>query len=211
MNEEEYLMISGIQHFSFCKRQWALIHMENLWKENRYTVEGDIVHKKVDNPNIKENRKDLSIIRAMRLVSHKLKFAGIADIVEIVYKNKAKKDVDYINIVEYKRGTIKDSEVDELQLCLEVMALEEMIDINITESYIYYDQIKKRLKVQITEELREKVKQMTVEMYKIYTSKKTPVIKETKKCRNCSLYNLCNPQIFEKPASKYMKKHWEEA
>ena len=80
-SEDEYLMLSGIQHFLFCKRQWALIHIEGDWTENSFTAEGQIIHQKVDKPFIKEKRKDLIISRAVPVSSKKLGLSGRLDVI----------------------------------------------------------------------------------------------------------------------------------
>ena len=80
--EDDYLLISGIQHFRFCRRQWALIHVEDQWAENVRTVEGEVLHRKAHDATARERRGDLLIVRGMRVASHRLGISGICDVVE---------------------------------------------------------------------------------------------------------------------------------
>ena len=135
-SEDELLMLSGIQHIAFCERQWALIHIEQQWSENVLTVEGHHLHEKADNPFEAENRGNVAIIRALPLVSLQLGFSGIADVVELA---RAGHDVTnsipvsgregkWLPVpVEYKRGKPKADHCDEVQLCAQVMCIEEML------------------------------------------------------------------------------------
>ena len=80
--EDDYLMISGIQHFKFCRRQWALIHVEQQWAENEHTVIGELMHKKAHDPYLTEKRKDLLVVRALPVSSRTMGVSGECDIVE---------------------------------------------------------------------------------------------------------------------------------
>lgn len=207
-------MLSGIQHFYFCKRQWALIHIEQQWAENRATMEGKFIHETADDPFFVESRKDTFISRAIPLVSYNLGFIGVADIIEF---KKSSKGIRIIgreglwipNIVEYKRGKPKEDKRDIVQLVLEVICLEEMLQCNISSSYFYYNETRRRVKVEITDELREEVINLGKEMHEIYNKKVTPVAIKGKNCRSCSLVDICIPRITNKKVnvSNYIKRY----
>ncbi len=123
-------MLSGIQHFYFCKRQWCLIHIEQQWKDNELTKEGEYLHEKADNPYLKESRKDIFFSRSMPVSSSKLGFKGILDVVEFKRNEKGikvpNKDGFWdLKIIEYKRGKEKKDLRDIVQLVAEVICLEE--------------------------------------------------------------------------------------
>src|SRR5690625_3871437 len=131
-NETEYLMLSGIQHFMFCKRQWALIHIEQQWEENVRTIEGQLLHEKAVKPFIREKRKDKIIVRGMPVQSKDLKINGICDVVEFIQDSKGVEIVGeqgkYIPIpIEYKRGKPNRDETDLVQLDYQAISLEEML------------------------------------------------------------------------------------
>ncbi len=141
-NEDEYLMLSGLQHFQFCKRQWALIHIEQQWEENVKTIEGQLLHKKADQPFIKEKRGEKLIVRGMPIQSHELKLSGICDVVEF----HARKDgvpvhgIDgtYLPFpVEYKRGKPKKGDEDVVQLAAQAICLEDMLVCDVSVGYLF--------------------------------------------------------------------------
>lgn len=213
MDCEDYLRISAIQHYSFCKRQWALIDIELYWEENAHTIHGKLMHNKAHDPTFGEKRGDLLVSRAMPIISHQLKIVGVCDIVEFVkdengvpLKNREGKYRLYP--VEYKKGMPKNNDCDVLQLVAQVMCLEEMFVTDIDFAFIYYGSTKKREKVEITEELRNKVAHLTKEMRDFYQRSYIPRVKETKACFDCSLKDLCMPQILnKKKVNDYIQKH----
>lgn len=205
--EDNYLMVSGIQHFEFCKRQWALIHIEQLWEENVQTIEGRFLHDKTDNPFIKEKRENKVIVRSMPIKSHKLKVTGVCDVVEFVRDERGIELVNYDGKfqpypVEYKRGKPKKSDADLLQLTAQVICLEEMLLCEIKKAYMYYYEIRRRVEVDINSYLREKTKQIVLEMQSYYAKKHTPKVKTGPHCRNCSLKNLCLPEMLNRQTVK---------
>lgn len=121
--KEDFLMLSGIQHYEFCKRQWALIHIEQQWAENYFTIDGDFMHKKVHDSFQYEKRKDTIVSRGMEIHSFELGISGICDVVEF-QKDAAginiygRKDKYQVIPIEYKRGKPKTTDADELQLGL---------------------------------------------------------------------------------------------
>lgn len=201
--EDDFLMLSGIQHFYFCKRQWCLIHIEQQWKDNLSTKEGEIIHEKVDNPYIRETREDIFFSRGMAVSSKKLGLSGILDLVEfrknnkgITIENRDGKWLPYI--VEYKRGKEKKDNRDIIQLAAEVICLEEKLNCKIQYSYLYYNQTRTRIRVVITDELRAEVYTMADNMHNLYNKKLTIRADHYKNCTKCSLYDLCLPKITKK-------------
>lgn len=213
-HEDELLLLSGIQHYYFCKRQWALIHLEQQWDENRTTMEGKIIHERADDPFLLESRNDIFISRAIPLVSYTLGFYGVADVIEffssrIGVKVKGREGKWIPNIVEYKRGRVKKDNRDIVQLVAQIMCLEEMLGCKIESSDLFYNKIKRRIKVRITEELREQVENISEEMHKIYIERITPRAESGKRCNSCSLVNICMPRLTYKKVNvtNYIKKY----
>lgn len=201
---DDYLLLSGIQHFLFCKRQWALIHIENLWKENSYTLEGQILHEKADKPFIKEKRKTKIISRAMPISSKRLGLSGILDVIEFNkaddgIKLKGKKGLWKPTIIEYKRGKKKKYSYDECQLMAEAICIEESFDIKLDYSYIYYGETDNRIKVLFDKDLRNLTFETAKNMHEYFKNKIVPKAQIYRKCRLCSLNEVCNPRLTKKP------------
>lgn len=199
-SEDDYLMISGIQHFKFCRRQWALIHIEQQWAENVHTVTGELMHKKVHDPTLREKRKDVIIARALPVSSRELGVSGECDLVEFHkcedgIKLHGHRGFYYIYPVEYKKGKPKLSEEDMLQLAAQAMCLEEMFSARVPEGAIFYGETRRREVVEITEELRTEVKNMFREMHEYFARKYTPKVKYSKSCNACSLKDICLPKL----------------
>ncbi len=198
--EEDYLMLSGIQHFAFCRRQWALIHIEQQWQENEHTIAGELLHKNAHDPYFKEKRKDVVISRALPVFSRRMGISGECDIVEF------RKTEDGIPLyghrgfyqiypVEYKKGSPKDSQIDILQLTAQAMCLEEMFSVEIKEGAIFYGEIRHRETIKITDELKMQVRESFDEMHQLYNRRYTPKVKWTKACNACSLKEVCIPKL----------------
>lgn len=209
--EEDYLMLSGIQHFSFCRRQWALIHIEQQWAENYRTADGRIMHSNAHDGNFREKRGDVIITRAMRVLSAELGISGECDVVEL------HKSSDGINLsglegrynvipVEYKRGQPKEQDYDELQLCAQALCLEEMLCCDIPKAYLYYGETHRRHTVALDNDLREKTISLIREMHQLYDRQHTPKVKRTKSCNACSLKEICLPVLNKKQsAAEYVR------
>lgn len=208
--EDEYLMISGLQHFSFCRRQWALIHIEQQWAENVHTVVGELMHKKVHDPHLTEKRKDVLISRALPVSSRVLGLSGECDVVEFHKKDEGVKlhghrGLYEIYPVEYKKGKPKESEEDILQLAAQAMCLEEMFSTDIQEGALFYGETRRRETIKITSELRGQVESMVEEMHQYYAKKYSPRVKYSKRCSACSLKEACVPKIGKAASvAKYM-------
>lgn len=211
-NEDNYLMLSGIQHFRFCQRQWALIHIEQQWEENVKTIEGQYIHEKADQPFIREKRSNKLIVRAMQVRSHELKTTGICDVVEFIEDEQGieliNEEGKYIPVpVEYKRGKPKGGQEDIVQLVAQAMCLEEMFVCDVPKAYLFYDEIKRRVEVEITNELRDEVRSIFKQMYNYFDRRHTPKVKPGKHCKSCSLENLCLPTLIDStPVRQYMER-----
>jgi CRISPR-associated exonuclease Cas4 len=206
-NDEEWLMLSGIQHFQFCRRQWALIHIEQQWEENVKTIEGQYLHQKADQPMIREKRGNKLIIRALPVKSNDLRMNGICDVVEFI------QDINGVEIhgekgrylpfpVEYKRGRPKKDDADILQLTAQAMCLEEMLVCEVDKGYMYYHEIKHRIEVPFTDYLRQRVIDITNEMHNCYQKRYTPRVKTGSFCKSCSLQHICLPKLMNKRSVK---------
>lgn len=216
-SEEEYLMISGIQHFTFCRRQWALIHVEQQWAENVHTVVGELMHKKVHDPYLKEKRNDVIIARALPVSSRTLGISGECDIVEFHKQDEGvslhgHKGFYGIYPIEYKKGKPKQTEEDILQLIAQVLCLEEMFSTNISEGALFYGETRHRETVQVTEALKARVKEMTEEMHQYFKRRYTPKVKYSKKCNSCSLKDICLPKLNKTiSVDRYMEQVMEDS
>ena len=201
--EEDFLLLSGIQHFCFCRRQWALIHIEQQWKENLKTVEGNIVHENCHDEHFFEKRGDLLITRGIRIFSRIMGVTGQCDVVEFYKSEEGCLLHGYGGYwlpypIEYKRGKSKSIDADRLQLCGQAMCLEEMLGTTINEGAIYYHESNRREEVQLTDSLRKKVKDLLAEMHEYYSRGYTPVVKAKSGCASCSLKEICMPVICKK-------------
>lgn len=212
----EDLMISGIQHFSFCRRQWALIHVEQQWKESFLTAHGQMIHTRADDPDITEKRKDIICVHSMRVRSERLHIEGVCDIVELHQDEGGAyfprwKDKYLIYPIEYKRGIERIDHSNILQLTAQAICLEEMTACKIPEGAIYYFSSRRRSKVVFTDDLREEVEKIVKEMHQYMERGYTPKAKEKPKCRSCSMKELCLPEVGNRQsASTYIKNNLEE-
>jgi len=215
--QDELLPLSGIQHFLFCRRQWALIHVENQWRDNFLTAEGRILHEQVDDPLFTESRQGRVISRAVPIASYTLGLVGRCDVVEFTLSSEgillAGREGRYQpSPIEYKRGKPKHEPVDEVQLCAQAMCLEEMLSTEIPSGFIYYGLTRHRDQVLFTNELRTLVKELCLEMQGYFRRMYTPKVKKSKACRSCSLYDICIPTLHGKKesASAYISSYFEK-
>lgn len=198
--EEDYLMLSGIQHFAFCRRQWAMIHIEQQWAENYRTTAGELMHRKAHDEGSFEKRGDLLIVRGLRIASRELGLSGQCDVVEFHENEKGISIFGYdgkwdLVPIEYKHGSPKENNADELQLCAQAVCLEEMFQTDVPEGFLYYGEKRRRSPVKFTDDLRFEVKKMADEMHALFQRGHTPNVKPTKQCKACSLENLCVPRL----------------
>lgn len=215
-DEDELLSLSGIQHFAFCRRQWALIHIEGLWQENLRTVDGSLFHARAHDGQLRERRGDALVIRGLRISSSVLGISGICDVVEF------HRDEDGVALygesdlwkpfpVEYKRGKPKTHHADELQLCAQAMCLEEMLCCTISEGALFYGEPRRRTPVSFTDSLRQAVRDSLAEMHDLYRRGYTPVVRPSKACTACSLKELCLPGMTRRrTVADYLHSSLEE-
>ena len=214
--EDEYLLMSGLQHFVFCRRQWALIHLEQQWSENLRTAEGRLEHARCHDTTQTERRGSLLITRGMRVVSHRLRMTGACDVVEF------RADPEGIPLqnteerwqpspVEYKHGREKETDADRVQLCAQAMALEEMLVCEIPEGALFYEETRRRERVALTPELRQTTLALAEEMNRYFARGYTPKVKPGKHCNACSLKALCLPVLCRRAdPNAYLREHLEE-
>lgn len=209
---DDCLMISGLQHFRFCRRQWALIHIEQQWAENVRTVEGNFLHERAHNEQLRESRGDLLIVRGLRVQSLTLGLTGQCDVVEFRRDDAhgvplaGKHGLWLPYPVEYKRGAPKQDSCDELQLCAQAMCLEEMLCCTIPAGAVYYGEPRRRESVVFTEELRAEVRSALAEMHQYAQRGYTPKVKPRKGCGACSLKDVCLPKLMGKPSVEHYVK-----
>jgi CRISPR-associated exonuclease Cas4 len=200
-NAEEYLLISGLQHFVFCRRQWALIYIEATWADNALTVSGELLHTRTHNADLTEKRGDLLVTRSMPVLSHALRIQGVCDVVEF------RRDDGGVPLagrrglwrpcpVEYKRGRPKSHDADRMQLCAQAICLEEMLGCPAVETaYLYYGETKRREAVALDAALRASVRAALAEMSGYYERRHTPRAKPSRACASCSLRVPCLPEL----------------
>ena len=216
-SEDDMLMLSGIQHFRFCPRPWALIHIEQQWAENVRTVEGNFLHERAHNEQLRESRGDLLIVRGLRVQSLTLGLTGQCDVVEFRRDDAhgvplaGKHGLWLPYPVEYKRGAPKQDSCDELQLCAQAMCLEEMLCCEVPDGALFYGEPRRRLAVSFTPELREEVRTSAAQMHDLYRRGYTPRVKPTKACNACSLRELCLPRLQKSGSVQvYLQRSMEE-
>lgn len=216
MAERELLMLSGLQHFAYCRRQWALIHVEQQWQENLHTAEGQVFHQRAHDEKQTEVRGDTVIVRGLRVQSERLGVSGICDVVEF---RRAPEGITlagregrfYVYPIEYKKGAPKEHQADELQLCAQAMCLEEMLVCEIGEGSLFYGETRRRTRVTFTPELRAQVEQMLEEMHGYDARGYTPGVRRHRGCAACSLREICLPGMERIPAaSAYLRAHAQE-
>jgi CRISPR-associated exonuclease Cas4 len=201
--EDDLLPISGLQHLLFCERQWALIHLEQQWEENRLTQEGRILHERVHESGT-EARPDLVVARGLRIHSLRLGLSGEADVVE--FRRAADPPENAIQLegrkgwwrpfpVEYKRGRPKSDAWDEVQLCAQALCLEEIFHVVIPAGALFYGVNRRRTPVDFDSSLRFQTEGLARRMHQMYTARTTPPAIYAKKCEKCSLIERCMPRM----------------
>jgi len=203
-SEDELLLLSALQHLMFCERQCALIHIEQVWSENVYTVQGQQLHEKADEAET-ETRGDMRIARGLKIRSLKLGLSGKMDIVEFHRVNNETiqgfklPEVDgfwYPFPVEYKRGRPKLDHSDEVQLCAQALCLEEMLNVSVPAGAVFYGKPRRRLDVAFTPTLRAETEAAAARLHLLFQRGRTPPAVYEKKCNFCSLIELCMPKTI---------------
>ena len=216
-NEDDYLLLSGIQHYSFCRRQWALIHIEDLWTENGRTAEGRVQHDRVHDRALTERRGDELTVRGMPIKSAVLGVSGECDAVVFAQTENGvtlhgRTGEWSVLPVEYKHGKSKASDCDRLQATAQAMCLEEMFGCRIERAALYYFETRNREYIELTDELRGEVTRLFKEMHDCYRRGYTPKVRPNKGCRSCSLRDSCLPELLGKKesAKEYLRRHLQE-
>ena len=216
--EEDFLQLSGLQHFTFCRRQWALIHIEHQWADNFRTIDGALLHEDAHDRAFSESRGDLLVMRGVSVHSAELGISGQCDVLE--YRRGAagiplpgRTGLWQPYPVEYKRGKPLENHAsgDALQLCAQAMCLETMLCCTIPEGALYYGEIRRRVTISLDDALRQQVKDALAEMHQLYCRGYTPKVKPTRSCNACSLKELCLPKLLKnRSVSAYLKAALEE-
>ena len=214
---DDWLPLSGIQHFCFCRRQWALIHLEQQWQENLRTIEGQLFHERAHDASLRERRGDTLVLRSLAVASPTLGLSGQCDVVEFRAAPEgvplAGEEGRWLPFpVEYKRGRPKPHQADELQLCAQAMCLEEMLCCEIPDGALFYGETRRRVRVPFPPELREEVRTDAAQMHDLYRRGRTPQVKPAKRCSACSLRELCLPRLSRTGSVQaYLRANMEDA
>ncbi|TJX13277.1 CRISPR-associated protein Cas4 [Tissierella creatinini] len=215
-DEDDYLQINGIQHYAFCPRQWALMENENQWVENVHTVEGHILHDRAHDNKLKETRGEVIIQRNLNIISNTLGIVGKTDVVEfrrnsngICLNGMEGKFIPYV--VEYKKGKPKTDNSDILQLVAQVVCLEEMLCCKIEKSAIFYWEIRSRVEVDISINIRNELIKLIDEMNSLKKRRHTPIVRMKSRCNACSFKDICLPELSKiESATEYINRRLSE-
>jgi len=209
------LPLSGLQHLNFCERRWALVQIENLWEENRFTAEGRLLHERAHSSEI-ESRPGILIRRTLPLRSFRLGISGQADIVEFEPVSDARTGVRVPDRggywkpfpIDYKRRKERDGSIAyTIQLCAQAICLEEMLGVAVPRGAIFDGTTRRRTAVDFTEALRQTVERGCARMHQLNGLRVTPAPVYTKRCDKCSLREVCQPQALTRwpSVSRYLK------
>jgi CRISPR-associated exonuclease Cas4 len=214
-DEDDLVQLSGLQHLVFCERQCALIHIENVWADNAFTIQGEHMHDKVHEAGDRtESRGDVRIARGLPLRSLKLGLSGIADVVEFHRVDEGGIQLDDVRglwqpfPVEYKRGRPKRDRCDEVQVCAQAICLEEMLGVDIPEGALFYGATHHRFDVSFDTALRSETENAATRLHALIRNRITPPAVREAKCDRCSLIEICMPEIAAKShsAKLYLEK-----
>ena len=196
-DEYDLIPLSALQHYLYCPRQCALIHVERLWSESRHTAEGRLMHDRADAPSV-ELRHGVRTDTSMPLAAPELGIAGVADVVE--FRSTETGMVPFP--VEYKRGRPKSHRADEVQLCAQALCLEAMLGRTVPEGALFYGQTRRRKGVVFDEALRALTLDTIRAVRTMLEGRRTPLASyDAKRCDACSLLELCRPHELERRAS----------
>lgn len=212
-------MISGIQHFRYCPRQWALIHVEDHWEENGLTAAGRVMHERVHEAGVRDYRRGVVTIHGMRVHSDRYRITGICDAVELIPDENGisltgRSGNWIVRPVEYKRGKSKMEDSDRLQVAAQAICLEEMLGCRIVEGDLFYGETRHRERVPLTDELRRECIETIEVMWKYFERGYTPKVKQGKKCGRCSMQDICMSELLQTTGrcdvADYIRSHLEE-
>jgi CRISPR-associated exonuclease Cas4 len=200
--EDDFIPLSALQHAVYCLRQAALIHLERMWAENRFTAEGQVVHLTTHEPGARRGR-GVRRVTALPLASRRLGIAGVADLVE--FQADVGGETPYP--VEFKRGKAKLHRADEVQLCAQGLCLEEMTGRLVPEGALFYAETKRRVVVPFNAELRTLTEATVERLREVFaTSRTPPAVYRADRCRACSLLDLCRPRAVARPARAWRER-----
>lgn len=198
----EPIPISALQHAVYCLRQAALIHLERLWEDNRFTAEGHVLHAVADKAGSRKVR-GIRRVMALPIASRRLNLSGVADMVEFLIHEDGETPLP----VEYKRGKPKQHQADEVQLCAQALCLEEMTGCPVPEGALFYAETKRRVIVTFDEELRRFTEITAEGLAEVFLTERTPAPTHLKqRCRACSLKDLCRPSVVTKSAAAWRQR-----
>ncbi len=215
-SEDDFIQINALQHYVFCPRQCALIHIEDVWQENLYTTRGALLHEKVDSDTF-ETRGATKTVRGLRIHSYRLGITGRADVVEFRAPRNASAGPEVVP-VEFKAGKPKEDLSDKVQLCAQALCLEEMLNTTVRRGEFFYGRIRRRVAVEIDEPLRKQTEEIIAAVHGLISRGRAPVLDELiqqagvtlsrylKRCPRCSLQEVCQPKAMsERKLGPYIK------
>lgn len=200
-DENELLPLSGLQHLLYCERRAALVHIEQVWDENKFTADGREFHSRAHESG-SDSRKMVRISRGLRICSYYLGLIGQTDVVEfhrstssgIELRGSKGKWVPFP--IEYKRGKYRMEQAYAVQLCAQALCLEEMLDAVIPFGAIFFGSARRRLDIEFTSDLRRVTEEGSTRLHKLLASGVVPpALYEEKKCKSCSLFEACQPRM----------------
>jgi CRISPR-associated exonuclease Cas4 len=200
--EAEPIPLSALQHAVYCLRQAALIHIERLWAENRFTAEGAVLHAVADKGG-KRQARGIRRVMALPIASRRLNLTGVVDVVEFQVTDG--REIPFP--IEYKRGKPKLHRADEVQLCAQALCLEEMTGDPVPQGALFYAETKRRTVVPFDTELRALTEATATELARIFSSGETPPPTPLRsRCRACSLHKLCRPDAVARPVRAWRER-----
>ena len=206
-SEADLIPISSLRHYVVCPRQCALVYLEQIWEENRFTAEGRLQHQRVDSSG-SEKRRDVRQVFSLPIRSLRLGISGKADVVEF-HRNADRSWRPYP--VEHKRGRRKKENWDRVQLCAQALCLEEMLGVSVPEGALFYGKERRREVVILDEDLRHQTEELALAVHEMIYSEQTPPPIYTSKCNSCSLVSKCLPKDTgsEKRVENYFRQMLE--
>lgn len=206
-DDDDVIPLSALQHWLVCPRQCALIHLEQVWRDNELTAEGNVLHQAVDRPG-GESRHGLRRVTGLPLRSRRLGLSGRADVVEF-HPGAEGAEIPYP--VEHKRGREKQDDRDKVQLCAQAMCLEEALGVAVPEGALFYAETRRRQIVAFDQSLRQRVEQAAAAIRAMMAERRTPPPQPNPSCKRCSLADLCLPQALARPSvAEYFARTLEE-
>ncbi|KQT50834.1 CRISPR-associated protein Cas4 [Aureimonas sp. Leaf454] len=195
----EPIPLSALQHAVYCLRQAALIHLERMWADNRFTAEGTVMHLATDRPG-QRRIKGVRRVSALPVASARLGIAGVADLVEFLPSPGG----EVARPVEFKRGKPKAHRADAVQLCAQGLCLEEMTGHGVPEGALFYGETKRRVEVVFDAPLRALTEATIAELHDVFSAGRTPKpTPHASRCRACSLIDLCRPKAITRSARAF--------